>query len=589
MINLRKQSVNKRSRIHSSVWCQRASPRRLVCVRTTAKHEILASTFMKSSIEKKSKDIAISDISTIAPCKGLGIVDFLKGKNFLITGATGFVAKVLIECILRVQPDVGKLFLLIRAEDSSSALNRMNVEVMNMEIFKVLQRKYADEYEKFMLEHLVPIKGDLTRDDLGIQADEADMLIKETDIIVSSAANTTFDERYDFALEMNTKGVCRLMEFGKRCKRVQLLMHISTAYANGQIQGRALEKLLKMEYSESNHKSQSSPLLIDIEAETNLVKKTVKDLEAKISSPLNVLDSENTLTQRMRDLGIERARRSGWQDTYCFTKAMGEVLLANGRGDLPVVILRPSIIESTYSSPFPGWIEGHRMLDPIISHYAKGQLGGLWGDPDTIIDLVPVDMVTNATLAAIAKHAGRPGIQVYHVSSSVANPIRLQQIVEAIFDHFKINPYINNKGKSVELQKELAFFPTMDDFLNHAWNSTFNVPLTIDGFSPFASNMSDREKCICAKYIQQTQYMNMLYEPYAFYKGRFDNSNVEILWQELSAEEQRTFGFDIKKIKWKHYLANIHIPGLRQHVMKGRGVGLPGLAKIKYDLEMPDP
>ena len=51
-----------------------------------------------------------------------------------------------------------------------------------------------------------------------------------------------------------------------------------------------------------------------------------------------------------------RARTYGWQDTYVFTKAMAEMLIANGRGHLPIVIVHPSVIESTYSQPFPGWI-----------------------------------------------------------------------------------------------------------------------------------------------------------------------------------------------------------------------------------------
>ena len=55
-----------------------------------------------------------------------------------------------------------------------------------------------------------------------------------------------------------------------------------------------------------------------------------------------------------------RARRYGWQDTYVFTKAMGEMLIMNGKEHLPVVIVRPSVIESTSIQPFPGWIEGNR-------------------------------------------------------------------------------------------------------------------------------------------------------------------------------------------------------------------------------------
>lgn len=57
-----------------------------------------------------------------------------------------------------------------------------------------------------------------------------------------------------------------------------------------------------------------------------------------------------------------RARKYGWQDTYVFTKAMGEMVIDNMRGDIPVVIIRPSVIESTCKEPFPGWMEGNRCI-----------------------------------------------------------------------------------------------------------------------------------------------------------------------------------------------------------------------------------
>lgn len=57
-----------------------------------------------------------------------------------------------------------------------------------------------------------------------------------------------------------------------------------------------------------------------------------------------------------------RARLHGWQDTYVFTKAMGEMVLDSMRGEIPVVTIRPSIIEGTWSEPIPGWIEGIRYV-----------------------------------------------------------------------------------------------------------------------------------------------------------------------------------------------------------------------------------
>jgi fatty acyl-CoA reductase len=47
---------------------------------------------------------------------------------------------------------------------------------------------------------------------------------------------------------------------------------------------------------------------------------------------------------------------------YTFTKTMGEILLGQRRGNLPVVIIRPTMVTSTYQDPFPGWIEGARYV-----------------------------------------------------------------------------------------------------------------------------------------------------------------------------------------------------------------------------------
>ncbi|OMO68845.1 Male sterility, NAD-binding protein [Corchorus olitorius] len=54
----------------------------------------------------------------------------------------------------------------------------------------------------------------------------------------------------------------------------------------------------------------------------------------------------------------QRAREFGWRNTYGFTKALGEMLIDQMRGEIPIVIIRPSGILSTYKEPFPGWIEG---------------------------------------------------------------------------------------------------------------------------------------------------------------------------------------------------------------------------------------
>lgn len=498
---------------------------------------------------------------------GLGIVDFLREKNLLITGATGFLAKVLIEKILRMQPDVGKMFLIIRANESNSALSRLMNEVLNTDLFNGLREIHGNEFQDFLLKKLVPVAGDMTKENLGIEKDMVDVLRKEVDIILSSGATTTLDKRYDVALETNTKAVIRLLEFGKCCEKCQLFLHISTAYVNAQREGRSLEEPFEMGYSIAREKSASAPAL-DVQGEFHLANKALEDFENEFSNLESCKLKEAKIAQRMKDLGMERAKAFGWQDPYAFTKAMAEMVICNHTKELPVVIVRPSIVESTYAQPFPGWIQGQRMIDPIIIHYGKGQLPCFLADPDAVFDLIPVDMVVNAILAAMAKHAGNCGLKVYHLASSVVNPLTVRECFRIIFEHFKCNPYIDGKGNPVKLLKQLTCIDTMENY-GQALEAAISSPNNIAGLSKSSTKYM----------LQHLNQLGKMYKPYTFYRGRFDISNLLKLFQELSGDERENFSFDVKNIVWKNYIGNIHIPGFRKYVLKGRGTG-SSLTKI---------
>src|SRR5690606_9980485 len=78
--------------------------------------------------------------------------------------------------------------------------------------------------------------------------------------------------------------------------------------------------------------------------------------------------------KQLVEAGRARAASLGWPDAYAYTKALGERALLQNRGDLPVTIVRPSIIESALAEPHPGWIRGFRMAEPVIISYARGLL-----------------------------------------------------------------------------------------------------------------------------------------------------------------------------------------------------------------------
>jgi long-chain acyl-CoA synthetase len=65
-------------------------------------------------------------------------------------------------------------------------------------------------------------------------------------------------------------------------------------------------------------------------------------------------------------------------------------------------IVRPSIVESAMSYPFPGWNEGFTTTAPIIFLIRKGQTQ-IPADPKLILDITPVDQVASVMLAVSAQ------------------------------------------------------------------------------------------------------------------------------------------------------------------------------------------
>ncbi|PWA27324.1 alcohol-forming fatty acyl-CoA reductase [Artemisia annua] len=124
------------------------------------------------------------------------ILDFLDNKTILVTGATGFLAKIFVEKILRVQPNVNKLYLLVRATDAKSALQRFNTEAVAKDLFKILKEKYGTNLQSFLSEKVTPVAGDITYENLGVtDSDLIQEMWRDVDVVVNVAATTNFDER----------------------------------------------------------------------------------------------------------------------------------------------------------------------------------------------------------------------------------------------------------------------------------------------------------------------------------------------------------------------------------------------------------
>ena len=65
-------------------------------------------------------------------------------------------------------------------------------------------------------------------------------------------------------------------------------------------------------------------------------------------------------------------------------------------------------------------------------------------------------------------------------------------------------------------------------------------------------------------------YYSSIYSTYTRFNFEFKTDNTTALFRSLSCEDQGMFGFDVQRIKWPKYIQEVHIPGLKKHVLQTR-------------------
>ncbi|XP_004487512.1 fatty acyl-CoA reductase 3-like [Cicer arietinum] len=487
------------------------------------------------------------------------IMQFLEGRTILVTGATGFLAKIFVEKILRVQPKVKKLYLLLRAKDSESATQRLRTEIIGKDLFKLLKENLGTKFDSFVSEKLTVVPGDISQEGLNLKESILEENIcNQTDVIINLAATTKFDERYDVALGINTLGAKHVLSFAKKCVKLKVLVHVSTAYVCGERGGLILEDPHPFGVSLNGVHG------LDICMEKKLVERKLKQLQAEGAT-------EHDIEVAMKDLGMERANEYGWPNTYVFTKAMGEMLVEASKENMSVVILRPTIVTSTYREPFPGWVEGLRTIDSIIVAYGKGKLTSFMADLDAVFDVIPADMVVNAIIVAMMAHANQASDNhiIYHVGSSVRNPIKYRSLKDYNFRYFTEKPWINKDGKPVKVGK-VTVFNNMANFRRYMF---IRYVLPLKGLEMANSILCQYFKGISLdlnRKINTVMRLTDLYLPYLFFNGVFDDMNTQklLLAAKQGGVEMNLFYFDPKIIDWDNYFMNIHIPGIFTYAFK---------------------
>ena len=497
------------------------------------------------------------------------IVEALSGKTMLLTGVTGFLAQVVFERLLADFPET-RVALLVRSQTGATSRDRVEY-LFRKPAFDTLRERVGQDGLMNMLDERVEvIDGDFGR---GLPEVPAGI-----DVAMHSAATVSFDPPIDEAFMTNLQGAMNLYGGVIAGGSTPALVHVSTAYVAGVRKGVIPEGPLEHRVDFRLELELAMSARADVEAASRKPEMLTAfmDLardEHSRAGPTTVADDaedrrQKWVTKRLIEYGRTRARSLGWPDVYTFTKAMGERAVEElaAEANLPLSIVRPSIIESAYTHPFPGWIDGFKMADPIIRAYGLGQIPEFPGIPEGIIDIIPVDFVVNALLAVAANPPAPGEAAHYNVSSGSRNPLRFFEMYEWIRAYFEEHP-LPERGRGEHKVPEWDFPGnlTVERMLRRAERLT-DIAEQVVTHMPKSKSMRDAVRRVDRDKarIDFVKRYSDLYGMYTEAEVVYTDDRTLALFESLSAADAATFPFDAAAIDWKHYMQDVHSPAVTE-------------------------
>ncbi|HXY00872.1 MAG TPA: SDR family oxidoreductase [Candidatus Limnocylindrales bacterium] len=521
----------------------------------------------------------------------LKIRETLTGKHLMLIGVTGFIGKVWLVDLLEKIPEIGKVTLLIRRNRTTAAQRRLEKIVEESPTFDHLQETHGDNLAAFLRDKVEVVEGDVSLQGLGLDVETQARLARTLDLIVNSAGLTDFNPDLRDAISSNIDSPVNLLEFLRKCSRAAL-MHLSTCYVVGMRDGRVSEEL-RVNYNPADHPD------FDAEREVASLREMVRRIQERSESaelekalqrqalgrsgdPTKVGTEEldgvlkrnraRWVRNRLVRAGMKRAQYLHWPNTYTFTKSLGESILAQRGRDLPIAIVRPSIVESSERNPFTGWNEGINTSGPL-SYLLGTNFRQLPSNERKCLDVIPVDMVTRGMTLIGAALLQRKNARLYQLATSAVNPVNMGRSIEltglAHRKHYRaqqgIEHWLKVKLETIPVSKQR--YERMSIPMQKAVVSRINKAAATLRLSKPPLAKTERDLVRAEKLIE-------LYEPFILHNEHvFECENARLLSAALTPEEKKLFDFSPEKIDWWDYWINIHIPALRRWcypLMEGR-------------------
>lgn len=291
----------------------------------------------------------------------------------LVTGVTGFLGKVVLEELVRRKNEgsihYDHLLVLIRPARGKTPSERFAEKVAKSACFSKLPNDWSNDVDV--------IPGDLMEPSCGIAEDRLPELTSRITHIIHCAGCVAFDSAFNVLLAENVTASLTILQLAQSCLNLKHLVLTSTAYVTPHTTEPIWERLV--------------------------------DLPRPAQEILDDLHNGRKDPDQIR-------AETGHPNNYTLAKCLAEHFVAEKVGDVPVTILRPSIISASLQYPFPGWVDSFAALAGPISAFGLGGLKVLHGDPDTVLDVVPVDEVAKCLIVEALTPDSYGSVDLRHLS-----------------------------------------------------------------------------------------------------------------------------------------------------------------------------
>ncbi|MCG3171928.1 MAG: hypothetical protein GMKNLPBB_00069 [Myxococcota bacterium] len=518
----------------------------------------------------------------IAP---LSVRRALSGKNILITGASGFLAKVWLAMILHQLPETGRIYVLMRRQGFASAAARLNHLLNTSPVFGPLHE--SGKLAGVIKGRLFAVEGDVEAGCLGMDPLTCNQLLGEIDLFIHCAGVVSFDADIRQALGVNVEGARQVGEFVRASKRAKLL-HVSTCFVAGMTDGEIPESLEINQspsgapfdaLDEIRHLRNEITSVMERHNEPWMIERAQSRAERAMARGAHhdrsleeqtAHEQRRLLEQDMTSVGMTRAQILGWPNSYTLSKGMAERVLARMLPRERLLIFRPAIVESALRFPFPGWNEGFNTSGPLI------WLLGSWfrffpGGATVPFDISPVDEVCRGMgIAAAALLRGEHPL-VAQCGSYHANPLSVGRTVElTALGHRKyyrqhgenwVERWVLSRWDAAGADEDHALsVPRLRLYSHAAAGSLKGLSKSGPGWlrapaSSLAKSLESGERNLA-----KIDRMLNLYKP-------FINDHRQIFRTDFllnTAVEEPEWRFDPMSIDWAHFWMDVHMPGVRR-------------------------